>query len=94
MLGANTAEAPSLMMMKSVADEAVPAAAEYATRSVAEAAPEALQAVGGAANGPLGAPIGYVTQPSIAVWFLLGAAFTIILLTVWYYFVTRKNVKE
>ncbi len=103
MLGTNAAEAPSLMMAKGaeIVDEAAPAAAEYAVRSLEAAAPEALQAAGGAApemldaaNAALGQPIGYVTQPSIAVWFLLGAAFTIILLTVWYYFVTRKNVKE
>jgi len=98
MLGAKTSEAPVLMMAKGVADEALPVAADYAVRTVEAAVPEALLAVGGAApdiaNTALGAPVGYITQPSIAVWFLLGAAFTIILLTVWYYFVTRKNIKE
>ncbi|MBW2991185.1 helix-turn-helix domain-containing protein [Candidatus Woesearchaeota archaeon] len=33
------------------------------------------------------------SEPNIALWFLIGAAFTIILLTIWYWFVTRKKKK-
>ncbi len=31
------------------------------------------------------------SEPSIAVWFLLGAVFVILLLVIWYWFVTRKK---
>ena len=31
------------------------------------------------------------SEPNIALWFLIGAAFTIILLIIWYWFVTRKK---
>jgi predicted transcriptional regulator len=94
MLGAKASGESSLLMAKGVMNEAVPVAADYAARSVETVAPEAAQALGGAMPTSAAAPIGYVTQPSIVVWFLLGAAFTILLLVVWYYFVTRKNAKE
>ncbi|MFH0870095.1 MAG: hypothetical protein V1866_03500, partial [archaeon] len=79
--GAKLGGEQSLMMAKSAA----PVLDEAAPRMMA-AAPEAF---GGAASN-----IQYVTQPSIAAWFLLGAAFTVVLLIIWYYFVTRKNAKE
>ena len=30
-------------------------------------------------------------EPNIALWFLLGAAFVLVLLVIWYWFVTRKK---
>jgi len=84
--GAKASEAPILMMAKSAVP--APELADAAVRTM-ESAPEAAQAFGGAAPS-----IQYVTQPSIAAWFLLGAAFTVVLLIIWYYFVTRKNAKE
>ena len=32
-----------------------------------------------------------ISEPNIALWFLIGVAFTIILLIIWYWFVTRKK---
>jgi DNA-binding transcriptional ArsR family regulator len=75
------------------------AMAKQAQDVVVENAPRMMAAGAEAANNlaataPTAQPIAYVTQPSIAAWFLLGAAFVIILLIIWYYFVTRKNMKE
>lgn len=78
---------------------AAPPAISEAGVKVAEEAPvfaqrEADLIAAGAENiTPVAEPVIQVvqTQPNIALWFLIGAVFTIILLIIWYWFVTRKK---
>jgi predicted transcriptional regulator len=77
--------------------------------AIPEIASDGVQALGGAAYDSVAnsagsladsasfafnEPIGYVSQPSVALWFFLGCVFTIFILIIWYYFVTKKNLKE
>ncbi|MBN2052121.1 helix-turn-helix domain-containing protein [Candidatus Woesearchaeota archaeon] len=81
-----------------VVENAVPEATEAAPllmKTAAEGVVGAAQNITENITEPVVQPVINViqqTQPTnIALWFLIGAAFTIILLVIWYWFVTKKK---
>ena len=68
-------------------------------KTTEEAAPRMMDAAvqeGGAvlSSAPVPEAISVTaTEPNIALWFLIGAGFVILLLIIWYWFVTRKKKK-
>ena len=82
---------------------AAPEAVQEAQVKIAEEAPVLAERtadlmIAGAENitqaaEPVIETVIQTTPQNIALWFLIGAAFTIILLIIWYWFVTRKKKK-
>jgi len=84
-----------------VAEKAVVPAAEEGANllmTVAGAAQNVTENITQNITEPVAQPAIQVIQQTpptnIALWFVIGAAFTIILLIIWYWFVTRKKKKE